>query len=254
MTTGRTPKSEPLAVGPQLSTREGTAPTVSIIVPTYNEHDTLPELVARLQAAAGPGIEIVVVDDASPDGTAEVAEQLAREGVPVRVVRRPHKQGLATAVLAGVAASRGEILVVMDADLSHPPETVPALIATIGTGADIAVGSRYVPGGSVRDWPMRRRLMSRVAVWLARTILREPTRDPVSGFFAARRRCLAHRRLRGLGFKILVEVLAHARGARIVEVPYTFTDRRGGASKLGPAEVCNYLRLLWRLRKERGSL
>jgi dolichol-phosphate mannosyltransferase len=226
------------------------APAVSVIVPTYNERETLPELVARLRGACRDGLEVVVVDDASPDGTAQVAEQMAGSGAPVCLLRRAGKSGLATAVLAGARASRGEIVVVMDADLSHPPEAVPALVGAVRAGADIAVGSRYVPGGEIRNWSWRRRLMSRVAVWLARKVLRERTRDPVSGFFAARREWLADGSLRGLGFKILLEVLAHARGARIAEVPYTFTDRRGGASKLGPAEVWNYLRLLWRLRRQ----
>jgi dolichol-phosphate mannosyltransferase len=228
-------------------------PAISVIVPTYNERATLPILVQRVREAANGELEVVVVDDASPDGTADVAEQLARSGAPVRIVRRPRKQGLATAVLAGAAASRGETLVVMDADLSHPPEAVPALVAAVRAGADIAIGSRYVPGGEVRNWSWPRRLISRVAVWLARTVLREPARDPVSGFFAARRRWLANGSVQGLGFKILLEVLAHARGARVVEVPYAFTNRPGGASKLGVGEIWNYLRLVWRLRKQRVS-
>ncbi len=219
-----------------------------MVVPTYNERDTLPELVERAHGALGDGYELVVVDDSSPDGTAEVAEELAAR-FPVRVVRRSAKLGLASAVIEGARAARGGLVVVMDADLSHPPEAVPDLVRALRSGADVAVGSRYVPGGGVRDWPLRRRLMSRVAVALARVWLREPVRDSVSGFFALRRELLLDGSLQGLGYKILLEVLVRHRGRPVVEVPYVFTDRRGGRSKLGAGEVWNYLRLLWRLRR-----
>ncbi len=220
---------------------------VSVLLPTYNERDTLPELVARLAQTLGADHEVVVVDDASPDGTAEVARGLARTH-PVRVVRRPTKLGLASAVVEGARAARGAVVVVMDADLSHPPEVVPALVGAIEGGADLAVGSRYVPGGGVDRWPVYRRWMSRLAVWLARAWLGQQVRDPVSGFFAVRRERLAAATLEGVGYKVLLALLAGNRGARVVEIPYTFTDRRGGRSKLGAREVWNYLRLLWRLR------
>ncbi|MCS7235432.1 MAG: polyprenol monophosphomannose synthase [Armatimonadota bacterium] len=221
---------------------------VSVVVPTYNERDTLPELVGRLHRSLGSGYEVVVVDDGSPDGTAELAEELSRR-YPVRVVRRPGKLGLATAVLEGAHAARGRFVVVMDADLSHPPEDVGRLVDALRCGAEVAVGSRYVRGGEVRAWPLRRRVMSRVAVWMARVWLKERVRDPVSGFFAVRKELLVDPSLRGLGYKILLEVLAQNRGRPVVEVPYVFTDRAGGRSKLGPQEVWDYLRLLWHLRR-----
>jgi len=220
---------------------------VSVVVPAYNERDTLPELVDRLHRALGSGYEVVVVDDASPDGTSQVAEVLGRR-YPVRVVRRPGKLGLGSAVLEGARAAFGRFVVVMDADLSHPPETAPQLLAALRSGAEVAVASRYVAGGGVRDWPWRRRLMSRVAVLLARWWLREPRCDPVSGFFGVRRELLLTPSLQGLGYKILLEVLAHHRSRKVVEVPYVFTDRRGGRSKLTAGEVWNYLKLLWHLR------
>jgi dolichol-phosphate mannosyltransferase len=219
----------------------------SVVVPTYNERDTLPELVDRLHRALGSGYELVVVDDRSPDGTAELAEDLGRR-YPVRVVRRPGRLGLATAVLEGARAAAGRFVVVMDADLSHPPEDVIRLLDAVRGGADVAVGSRYVRGGGIRAWPLRRRLMSRVAVLLARLWLREGVHDPVSGFFAVRRDLLLDPALQGLGYKILLEVLARNRGRTVVEVPYVFTDRTRGRSKLGVREVWEYLRLLWRLR------
>ncbi|MDR7462501.1 MAG: polyprenol monophosphomannose synthase [Armatimonadota bacterium] len=223
---------------------------VSVVVPTYNERETLSELVGRLHQALGSGYEVVVVDDSSPDGTAELARELGRQ-YPVRVLQRPGKLGLGSAVLEGARAASGRWVVVMDADLSHPPEVVPQLVDALRSGAELAVGSRYVPGGGVRDWPWRRRLMSRVAVALARLWLRERVSDPVSGFFAARRELLLDPSLEGIGYKILLEVLVRNRGRSVVEVAYVFTDRRGGRSKLGAGEVWNYLRLLWRLHSAR---
>ncbi|MDR7590522.1 MAG: polyprenol monophosphomannose synthase, partial [Armatimonadota bacterium] len=205
---------------------------VSVVVPTYNERETLSELVGRLHQALGSGYEVVVVDDSSPDGTAELARELGRQ-YPVRVLQRPGKLGLGSAVLEGARAASGRWVVVMDADLSHPPEVVPELVDALRSGAELAVGSRYVPGGGVRDWPWRRRLMSRVAVALARLWLRERVSDPVSGFFAARRELLLDPSLEGIGYKILLEVLVRNRGRSVVEVAYVFTDRRGGRSKLG---------------------
>src|SRR6184192_1667470 len=136
---------------------------ISVIVPTYNEAGSLPPLVDRLdKAMAGHTWELVVVDDGSPDGTADVAARLSAKH-PVWVVRRPGKAGLASAVIAGFKEARGDILVVMDADLSHPPEVVPDLVKAIDDGADLAVGSRYIAGGGVKDWPLRRQMVSRVA-------------------------------------------------------------------------------------------
>ncbi len=221
-----------------------------MVVPTYNERDTLPELVRRLHGALGGAYELVVVDDGSPDGTAELARDLSGQ-YPVRVLQRPGKLGLGSAVLEGARAASGRWVVVMDADLSHPPEVVPELVDALRSGAELAVGSRYVSGGGVRDWPWWRRLMSRVAVLLARWWLRERVLDPVSGFFAVRRELLLDPSLEGIGYKILLEVLVRNRGRSVVEVPYVFTDRRGGRSKLGAGEVWNYLRLLWRLHSAR---
>jgi len=197
-------------------------PDVSVVVPTYNERDTLPELVQALHRALGEGYEVVVVDDSSPDGTADLARELARS-YPVRVVQRPGKHGLGSAVLEGARAASGSVVVVMDADLSHPPDAVPRLVETVRSGADVAVGSRYAPGGGIRAWPLHRRLMSRVAVVLARWWLREKVQDPVSGFFAVRRELLLDPHLHGLGYKILLEVLRRNRGRRVVEVPYVLS-------------------------------
>src|SRR5204862_4349527 len=138
----------------------------TVVVPTYNESGNLPTLVERVCAAL-PASEIVVVDDASKDGTADVARELARK-FPVRVVQRFDERGLSTAVLRGMQEARTDVCVVMDADLSHPPEAIPKLVTAVLEGADVAVGSRYVPGGDIDHWPLVRRLMSRAGTLLAR--------------------------------------------------------------------------------------
>ena len=232
------------------------APVISVIVPTYNEAASLPVLIERMGAAmSGHTWELVVVDDGSPDGTAEVANRLSAQH-PVWVVRRPGKAGLASAVIAGFKESRGDVLVVMDADLSHPPEAVPALVKAIDEGADLAVGSRYVSGGAVKDWPLQRRMVSRVACLMGNVLV--PVRDATSGFFAVRRTAIDGVHLNAIGFKIGFEVIARAKAKKIVEVPYTFRDRELGASKFGRREVGQYLqqlgmvtrdKLLGRLRK-----
>src|SRR5256884_3902413 len=210
------------------------AHVISVIVPTYNEAGSLPPLVDRLATAmAGHTWELVIVDDGSPDGTADVAARLSATH-PVWVVRRPGKAGLASAVIAGFNESRGDILVVMDADLSHPPETVPALVKAIEDGADLAVGSRYIKGGATMDWPLRRRVVSRVACLIGNVLV--PVRDATSGFFALRRTAIDGVHLNAIGFKIGFEVIARAKTKKIVEVPYTFRDRELGASKFRSEE------------------
>ncbi|HEV2012142.1 MAG TPA: polyprenol monophosphomannose synthase [Candidatus Limnocylindria bacterium] len=211
---------------------------LSVVVPTYNESGSVPKLAKRLDAAlAGREWELVIVDDGSPDGTAGIAEALAPR-IPVRVVRRAGKAGLASAVVAGFAAARGDVLVVMDADLSHPPETVPALVDAIERGADLAVGSRYTNGGGVRDWPLQRRVVSRVACLMGNLLV--PVRDATSGFFALRRSVVDGVKLNPIGFKIGFEVIARGRHKTVVEVPYTFRDRELGASKFGRREIMQY--------------
>ena len=230
------------------------APAATVVVPTYNERETIAELLRGIARATGGSpfaCEVLVIDDSSPDGTGQVAAGVAAElqhVLSILVITRPGKSGLASAVLEGVRRARGHVIVVMDSDLSHPPETVPALLGAVAGGADLAVGSRYVRGGAVRRWPWRRRFMSRGATWMARLFLGVRVADPMSGFFAARRRLFDDAPILGLGYKILLELLVRHPGAAVVEVPYVFTERAGGRSKLNAGEILNYLRLLVRLR------
>lgn len=219
------------------------------MVPTYNEAGSLPLLVDRLvKAFAGREWELVVVDDGSPDGTADIADGLGKTH-PIKVVRRPGKAGLASAVVAGFAAARGDTLLVMDADLSHPPEVAPQLADAIANGADLAVGSRYVRGGGVMDWPMKRQIVSRVACLMGQLLV--PVRDSTSGFFALRRSVIDSVKLNPIGFKIGFEVMARGKYKKVVEVPYTFRDRELGASKFGQREVVQYLQQLGQVARDR---
>jgi len=224
---------------------------VSIIVPTLNEAENLPLLVPRIAAAmAGRAYEIVVVDDASRDDTRGVCATLA-ETYPLTLhVREQPEDGLSGAVLEGFARARGDVLVVMDADLQHPPERLPDLLAPLERGeADFVLGSRHAPGGTVAEkWGLFRRLNSRVATLLARPFAGRETTDPMSGFFALRRETLeGARRLTPLGYKIGLELMCKCRVGRVKEIPIHFTARQHGQSKLTVAQQFRYLEHLSRL-------
>jgi dolichol-phosphate mannosyltransferase len=227
------------------SAPERTVPSVSatIIVPTYNEAENLPPLCHRISAAL-PGAEIVVVDDGSKDGTADVARRLA-EKHPIRVIERVNERGLSTAVLRGMAEARTDLCVVMDADLSHPPEAIPWLVRAVQEGADVAVGSRYVPGGDIDQWPLFRRLASKAGTLLARPLT--PVRDPMAGFFCLRKSLMDGVTLKPRGFKILLEILARTGTRRTFEVPIRFEDRSAGDSKFSGKERREFLKQVWTL-------
>lgn len=210
---------------------------VSVIVPTYNEARNLAELVSRICAVVDQA-EVLVVDDESPDGTSELAVELAQR-FPLTVIRRTGERGLASAVVRGIHESRADICVVLDADLSHAPEDIPKLLAPVLQGADIGVGSRYIAGGEIDSWPFMRRFWSRCGTILARPLA--PVRDPMSGFFCVRKGILANAKLEPRGYKILLEILARCPGARVVEIPIRFLDRNSGASKFGHKERWQFL-------------
>ena len=214
---------------------------LSMIVPTYNERERIAELVrAVLDAcqAHGIAVEIVIVDDNSPDGTGAVADDLART-LPVSVVHRSGKLGLGTAVVAGFEVASAAVVGVMDADFSHPPALVPRLLAVLDrTGADIVIGSRYIPGGSTPNWPFWRRVLSRTACMAARPL--SPVRDAASGFFLIRREVTRNVAIQAGGFKICLELLLRAWPRRLVEVPYRFEDREQGQSKMSLREAAGY--------------
>jgi len=217
---------------------EPSSTRVTVVVPTYNESQNLPELVGRILAAL-PSAEIVVIDDNSPDGTAEVAAALGRT-LPVRMVCRTNERGLSTAVLRGFQEARTEVCVVLDADLSHPPEAIPKLVEALEAGAEVAVGSRYMAGGAIGDWPLWRRICSGSGTLLARPLT--PVRDPMSGFFATRKSLVGGAALKPRGFKILLELLARTGTKKVAEIPIHFEDRSAGASKFGAKERREFLK------------
>ena len=225
-------------------------PQISIIVPALNEAANLGPLVEQIDAAlAGRSYEVIVVDDNSKDDTQQVCARLS-ERYPVRlIVRTDPKNGLGGAVLHGMSEARGDVLVVMDADLQHPPGKLPELIGLVERGeTDFALGSRYVPGGSTGErWGLVRRVNSRVATWLARPFAGAVS-DPMSGFFALRRETFARgRRLTPLGYKIGLELMCKCRVRDVREVPIHFAERTRGQSKLTVREQFRYLEHLSRL-------
>ena len=206
---------------------------VSLVIPTYQERDNMTPLLERLRAVApsvGEPIEVVIVDNRSSDGTAGCARALLGGTLPGRVIECVRDTGLAESVMEGARAASGDLLGVMDADLSHPPELLPQLVAAVRQGNEVALASRYVPGGGITRWPWSRRLASQAANWLARPLT--PVADATSGYFVCRREVVTSCGLHPRGFKILLEILVRGRVRRVREVPYVFTDRVRGVSKL----------------------
>lgn len=229
---------------------------ISIIIPTYNERDNIIPLVERIdQALSNYDYEIVFVDDNSRDGTAELAIALSPK-YPVKVIVRQNKRGLASAVVDGLKQATGQIVVVMDADLQHSPEVIPDLLRAIKGGADIAIASRYIKRGGCQGWGLTRRIISKGAIVLAHLLLPSTrrVRDPMSGFFMFNRQVVAHADLRPTGFKILLEILMEGESQNITEVPYTFSVRSGGESKLNARQQVDYLKHIYSLMKRKGEL
>ncbi len=226
------------------------SPAVSLVLPTYNERECIERIHDRLDTALRPyDHEILVVDDSSPDGTADAVRQLAATG-PYKLLLRPVRAGLSSAVIDGCRQARGQVVVVMDADGSHPPELLPQLIEPIRAGtAEFVLGSRRVRGGSDEGLPPARWLISWLASLLAWPLTR--VHDPMSGFFAIRRDVLSRGPLVPTGFKVALEILVKCRPSPVVEVPFRFGERLAGESKLGPGTIASYGEHLVRLYRWR---
>jgi len=233
---------------PQAANGVEAKPRVTIVVPTYKEVESLPHLierVAKVRAESGLDITMLIMDDDSGDGSVEMIA--ARPETWVRIVVRTTDRGLSQAVLEGARCARGEYLVCMDADLSHPPEVLPAMLAKLNDGADFVLGSRYVSGGTTsHDWGFLRWANSRVATLLATPLT--SVRDPMSGFFALRRSTFElGKDFNPVGYKIALELIVKCRCERVVEIPIHFEDRRSGKSKLTFRQQVLYLQHLRRL-------
>ena len=243
----------PIPPNPPGPRAEDRPPGVSIVVPTYREAPNVRPLAERVRASlSGRGIEweLWLVDDDSRDGIEEIAAELAQE-MPVRLaVRREPPRDLSLAVVEGIERSRFARIVVMDADLSHPPESIPDLLAALDGECEMVLGSRYLPGASVDDdWGAGRVWNSRLATWLARPLA--DCADPMSGFFAVEREAIPRlETLRPIGYKIGLELMVRGR-LRVREVPIEFRDRHLGRSKLNRRQQFNYLRHLLRLYRHR---
>ena len=223
---------------------------VAVIIPTYNERENLEPIAARVRSSV-PGADLLVVDDNSPDGTGELADKLAAGDEQVHVLHRPGKAGLGAAYIAGFGWALGRgygVMVEMDADGSHQPEELPRLLTAL-RDADLVIGSRWVPGGTVRNWPKSREILSRGANTYARLMLGVPVRDTTAGYRAYRADTLRAINLdtvqsQGYCFQIDLTLRAVNAGLTVTEVPITFVDRTRGASKMSRAVMAE---AFWRV-------
>ncbi len=226
-----------------------------IIVPTYNEKENLPAIISAVHEHL-PSADILVVDDNSPDGTGQIADEIARNDNKVKVMHRQGKLGLGTAYVAGfryALAEKYDFIFEMDCDFSHDPKYLPAMVAEAEKGADLVLGSRYVSGGGTVNWGPLRKFISRGGSLYARTILGVPVRDLTGGFKCFRRNVLESIDLdsisaHGYGFQIEMTYRVLKSGFRVVELPIIFVDRRVGQSKMSKKIFVEALTLVWKLR------
>ncbi|MEM2855514.1 MAG: glycosyltransferase family 2 protein [Candidatus Nitrosocaldaceae archaeon] len=224
---------------------------LSIIIPTYNESDNIIKLIEEINSSLLTNNierEIIVVDDNSPDGTGFIVDEYAkRVNYTIRVLHRKGKNGLASAIIDGISIAEGENILVMDADFSHPPSLIPLMLKELEHN-DLVIASRYVNGGRIVGWPLKRKLLSNLAKKIAELILKiDGIKDPLSGFFGFKKSIISMTKFDGLGYKLLLEIIIKVHNASIKEIPYTFTNRKSGASKLDITTIMDYLRSIWRL-------
>ena len=240
----------------QEGTRVSSREKLALIIPTLNEAENIRGVLDRTRSALDPvGIsyEILIVDDDSSDGTGDIVSAIALEDPRVRLIVRKGAKGVAGATLLGWENTNASIVGEMDADLQHPPELLPALVASVLAGHDVAIGSRYAAGGSLGNWNLPRKLLSNAALWAAVPVQRKQIRakDPTAGYFLVRRECIDKTQFQRTGFKLLLDVLVRGRVRSIEEIPYTFESRHHGASKATFKVACEYGGLLVRLYWER---
>jgi len=228
---------------------------VSIIIPTYNESENVIHVLKSIIEHIPEDItaEAIVVDDNSPDGTGKIVDDYINDeqnkiGWAINIIHRKTKSGLSSAILDGIERSSGEIIVVMDSDFSHPPKIIPRLVEEIKISKyDIVIASRYTEGGEVSGWSTKRKLISKGATGIAKVGLGVNESDPMSGFFAFNRNILEGIKFDALGYKVLLEILVKAKGAKVKEIPYTFTNRTLGSSKLDSSTMLDFVKSVWKL-------
>jgi len=238
-----------------LETRNEKKPQVSIIIPTYNESQNILNVLKSIGDIIPKNIftEAIVVDDNSPDGTGKIVEDYLKNvkkiaGYTIDVIHRTTKNGLSSAILSGIQRATGDTIVVMDSDLSHPPQIIPKMIDALKKyQCDMVVASRYITGGQINGWNKKRKLLSKVATMIAKKGLGVKTNDPMSGFFAFKKGILKGLNFDAIGFKILLEILVKKRELSVKEIPYTFQNRTFGSSKLDFSIILNYFKSVWKL-------
>ncbi len=233
----------------------GNRTQLSIIIPTYNESQNILKILKSIGDILPPKIltEAIVVDDNSPDGTGKIVENYLKNfkkitGYTIDVIHRTAKKGLSSAILNGIQQAKGDTIVVMDSDFSHPPQIIPRMVDALKKyRCDIVVASRYVKGGKISNWPLKRKFLSKIATSIAKKGLGVQAADPMSGFFAFKRPIIKGLKFDAIGFKMLLEILVKTRGANVREIPYTFTDRKLGSSKVSLSTAYDYAKSVWKL-------
>ena len=215
---------------------------LTVIIPTFKEESNIGAIIDSVDEVFSRNAingEILIVDDNSPDHTIKLVRELQKTKPHLSLVVRTQDPGLSLSVVEGFRTARADILLVMDADLSHPPPLIPVMLAGIRDGNDLVIGSRYMEGGGIKKWPFKRRIISMGATFLGRLLFPE-IHDPVSGFFAVKRSVVEHAPLRPRGYKILLEVLGKGTWQKVKEIPFEFVDRATGSSKLGGRTIIEY--------------
>ena len=232
-------------------------PQISIILPTYNESQNIVNILKLIRENIPNGIstETIVVDDNSPDGTGKIVEdyilgikKIAENTIDI--IHRKAKNGLSSAILNGIQNAKGDTIVVMDSDFSHPPQIIPKMIEAFKQyQCDLVVASRYITGGNIQGWTTKRKIMSKIATLIAKKGLGVKTKDPMSGFFAFKKNIIKGLNFDALGYKFLLEILVKTKDINVKEIPYTFENRKLGSSKLDNSIIIDYFKSVWKLYK-----
>ncbi|MBC8502937.1 MAG: glycosyltransferase family 2 protein [Nitrosopumilus sp.] len=230
-------------------------PQVSIIIPTYNESKNIVQILKSIQKHLPLNIhaQTIIVDDNSPDGTGTIVDEYINSIKKIAnqtfdVIHRTTKNGLSSAILNGIKQAQGDIILVMDSDFSHPPQIIPKMIEALKKYQyDIVVASRYINGGEIRNWSLKRKIISKIATKIAKHSLNVNIKDPMSGFFIFKKQLLNGLTFDALGYKLLLEILVKTKNANVAEIPYTFQDREIGSSKLSGQTILDYIKSVWKL-------
>jgi len=235
---------------------------VSIIIPTYNESENIIKILRSIEEILPKSIrtQAIVVDDNSPDGTGKLVEDYLKNvkkmaDHTIEIIHRKTKDNLSSAIFKGIQQAKGDTIVVMDSDFSHPPQIIVKLIESIKKYQyDIVIASRYIHGGKIQGWPLKRKIMSKFATLIAKKGLGIDIKDPMSGFFAFKRNIIKELNIDAIGYKFLLEILVKTKNVNIKEIPYTFQNRELGSSKLSIKTIFDYCRSVWKLYRYGKSL